>query len=137
MKSATKQECSIFLNTQFISSTNKMGQMHPQTPPSYPCVTSLSSLLLNITLWIFKSFRSLNFARSTNYQKKLVTSILKLACSEVSALNESSFLSLIFFFIIIIFFYTISLSNTTLLSFAFYKFSNGKLPRSKKWHSSF
>ena len=69
-----------------------------------------------------------------------MTSISKLVCSEVSALNENSFLSLGFFFVVIIlfyFFYTISLSNTTLLSFAFYKFSSGKLPRSEKWHSSF
>ena len=116
-----------------------VGQVHPQTPPSYPRVTSLSSLLLNTTLRIFKFFRSFNFARSANYQRKLMTSISKLVCFEVSALNENSFLSLGFFliFILFYFFYTISLSNTTLLSFAFYKFSNGKLPRSKKWHSSF
>ena len=125
----------------FISSASKMGSGcgsgASSDTHSYPCVTSLSSLLLNTTLRIFKFFRSFNFARSANYQRKLMTSILKLVCSEVSALNENSFLSLGFFFIIFLFFYTISLSNTTLLSFAFYKFSNGKLPRSKKWHSSF
>ena len=83
-----------------------VGQVHPQTPPSYPRVTSLSSLLLNTTLRIFKFFRSFNFARSANYQRKLMTSILKLVCFEVSALNENSFLSLGFFlnFYIILFF---------------------------------
>ena len=75
-----------------------VGQVHPQRPPSNPRVTSLSSLLLNTTLRIFKFFRSFNFARSANYQRKLMTSISKLVCSEVSALNENSFLSLGFFF---------------------------------------
>ena len=75
-----------------------VGQVHLQTPPSNPRVTSLSSLLLNTTLRIFKFFRSFNFALSANYQRKLMTSILKFVCSEVSALNENSFLSLVSFF---------------------------------------
>ena len=82
-----------------------VGQVHPQTPPSYPRVTSLFSLLLNTTLRIFKFFGSFNFARSANYQRKLMTSILKLVCSEVSALNENSFLSLGFFHFNLIYFF--------------------------------
>ena len=94
-----------------------VGQVHPQTPPSYPRVTSLSSLLLNTTLRIFKFFRSFNFARSANYQRKLMTSISKLVCSEVSALNGNSFLSLDFFFKFLFYFIFCTQSPCKILHF--------------------
>ena len=81
MKSATNEECYIFVNMEFISSASEMQLGCESNAPM-----DATFLPLCYTAYI-SIYISLNFARHTNYQRKPVNCISKLVCSEFGALS--------------------------------------------------
>ena len=97
--------------------------MHPLTPHSCPLcyIPILTSAEHYIPFPYIYMYISSNFAHYINYQRKLVKCIPKFMCSEVSVFKKNFLSNRSLLYCII------SLSKTTLPSFAFKKFSHDKL----------